>query len=263
MTKNRPFTSLNTALTNFVFAMLVALPDARSDDQTLAQKLCSAYESIETVSCLIRKTTETPGTNIIMLSRVFYKKPDHIHVENVAPAKRRIIADGSKLYYHEEGVPRGFSRPIPELPPDWLVTLRNIPGTPMEHLLKLRNLKETAMPAEPDLPTRRSYQAERVFVILSCDAESRPTKIEFFKSSDMKEKVAQYTYSMFQKVSDNCSIPCLHKAVVSLPDGTQLTETRRIDNLEVNKPVAPNMFSADLFFKDIEFVPEFKNTYSK
>ncbi|MDD4869978.1 MAG: hypothetical protein PHR77_05410 [Kiritimatiellae bacterium] len=234
-----------------------------SEEQTLAKQLYATYENIETVSCQIRKTTEAGGSSVTLLSRVYYKRPDHIHVENVSPAKRRIIADGKKLFYHEENVSRGFSRPITELEPDWLSHLRSIPGTPMEHLYKLKDLSETSLPGTSDFPVRKSYQASKVFVVLSCDANGRAVQIEFFKSSDMKEKTAQFKYSDFYKVSDNCWIPRLHKAVVSMPDGEKVTETRRIDNLEVNKPIADKIFSADLFFKNLEFVSDFKETYSK
>lgn len=245
-------------------ALLLALSaPAISGEQTVAAKLFAAYEYIETISCQIRKTTDGSGSSVTMLSRVFYKKPDHIHVENVSPSKRRIIADGKKLFYHEETVARGFSKPISELEPQWLAHLRNIPGTPMEHLRKLIDIQENELPATPEFPVRKSYQAPKVFVVLSCDTNGCPVQFEFFKAPDMKEKTAQVNYSSFTKVSDSCWIPCLHKTIIFVAGGDKVTETRRIDNLEVNKPIADNMFSADLFFQDIEFVADFKDTYSK
>jgi outer membrane lipoprotein-sorting protein len=260
-TTNRCTLPLVHVATLFSFALLFTI-SAKGEEQTLASKLCSAYESIETVSCQIRKTTESEGSSVTMLSRVFYKKNDLVHVENVSPAKRRIIADGKKLYYHEENVSRGFSRPIADLEPQWLTHLRNVPGTPMEHLIKLKTLQETRVPGTAEFPERRSYQSTKVFVVLSCDTNGRPARIEFYKTADMDKKTGEFNYSAYFKVSDNCWIPCLHKAVLFGPGGEQVTETRRIDNLEVNKPIADKMFSADLFFKDVDFVPEFKDTYS-
>lgn len=233
-----------------------------ADEPTLVERLCAEYERIETITCEIRKTTVGGGRTVRMLSRVFYKKPDHIHVDNVAPAKRRIIADGKKFYYHEQGVSRGFSRPIAELTEEWLVSLRNIPGTPMEHLLRLKGTPETPLPATEEFPLRRGYQTEKLFVVLSCDNDGKLVRIEFFKSPEMKEKTAQYDYSVFQKAVDNCWISCLQKAVVFLPGDEDVTETRRIDNLEVNKPIADMMFRVDIFFKDVDFVDEFKDTYA-
>ena len=246
----------------FVFVPPVMATTA--DEPTLVERLCAEYERIETITCEIRKTTVGGGRTVRMLSRVFYKKPDHIHVDNVAPAKRRIIADGKKFYYHEQGVPRGFSRPIAELTEEWLSSLRNIPGTPMEHLLKLKAIqKEISLPGTKEFPLRKGYQAEKVFVVLSCDMEKRLIRIEFFDSAEMKEKTGQYDYSAFQKVDDNCWISCLQKAVIFLPDGETVTETRHITNFEANKPIADSMFNADIFFKDVEFVSEFDQTYTK
>lgn len=138
----------------------------------------------------------------------------------------------------------------------------------MEHLLKLKAIqKEISLHGTKEFPVRKGYQAEKVFVVLSCDMEGRLARIEFFGSAEMKEKVGQYDYSAFSKGSSgqeaagNCWIPCLHKAVVFLPGGENVTETRRIDNLEVNKPIADMMFNAEIFFKDIDFVGEFKDTY--
>lgn len=236
---------------------------AAGEEQTVAEKLLAAYDNIETISCQIRKTTDGGGSSVTMLSRVFFKKPDHIHVENVSPSKRRIIADGVKLFYHEETVPRGFSKPISQLEPEWLAHLRNIPGTPVEHLRKLADIKENQLEPTPEFPIRRSYQTPKVFVIISCDTNGCPVQFDFYKTSDMKDKTAQVNYSSFQKVSDNCWIPCLHKSVLFLPGGDKVTETRRIDNLRVNEPIADSMFSADLFFKKIEFVTTFRDTYSR
>lgn len=257
-----------------IMVLIATAGTVRANEPTLAQRLCAGFENIKTVTCEIRKTTTAGGKTVRMLSRVFYKKPDHIHVENVAPVKRRIIADGEKLYYHEEGLPHGFSRPIPELTEKWLSSLRNVPGTPMEHLLKLKQTAETSLPGTPELPLRKAYQTGKVFVVLSCDTEGRLTQIEFFKSPEMKEKTAQYEYSAFRKAADratrsargaagNCWMPCLHKAVVFMPDGEKVTETRRINNLEVNKPIADRIFAADIFFKDVDFVSDFSKTYER
>jgi len=245
-------------------AMLLMLSQyAIGEEQTVVGKLLAAYENIETISCQIRKTTDGGGSRVTMLSRVFFKKPDHIHVENVSPSKRRIIANGEKLFYHEETVTRGFSKPISQLEPEWLAHLRNLPATPMEHLKKLTGIREDHLQPTFEFPIRRSYQAPKVFVVLSCDTNGCPAQFDFYKAPDMKEKTAQVNYSSFQKVSDNCWIPCLHKSVIFMPGGNNVTETRRIDNLRVNEPIADSMFSSEIFFKDIEFVSNFKDTYNK
>ena len=181
-------------------AVLLAASGARAEPArppTLAEELGAAYESMDTVSCEIRKTTSAGGQTVRMLSRVFYRRPDHVHVDSAAPVKRRIIADGSALYYHEEGRPLGFSRPIAELDGPFLDSLRNIPATPMEHLRKLKGLPEQELPPSPDCPFRRAYQAERRFVVLSCDAQKHLTRLEFFTAPDMAVRTAEYTYEQY------------------------------------------------------------------
>ncbi|QTA92659.1 LolA family protein [Desulfonema magnum] len=245
----------------FVLALLLTANIGWAEELSFVQKLCDAYQNIDTITCEIRKTTKGGGRTMRMLSRVYYKKGYYVHVDNVTPRKRRIIADSKTLWYYETDAPRGFSRSISELTEVWMSAINNIPGTPMENLLKLRGLPEISLPATDEYPIRKAYQAEKAYVVLYCDNSERLIKIEFFDSSEMKKSIAHYNYSAFQKANEHCWIPCLHKAVISLPDGEEMTETRRINNLEVNKPVADRMFKAGIFFKDVEFVGDFEKMY--
>jgi hypothetical protein len=192
-----------------------------------------------------------------MLSRVHYQRPDRIHVENVSPGRRRIIADGHTLFYHEDGSAKGFARAIADLDKDWLVRLRTVPGTPMEHLLWLTGLPEITLDPVPGCPLRRGYQAEKAYVVLSCDERGRLAAIEWFTTSERNRKTAECRYRDFQEVAPGCWIPRLHQSVLWLDDG-RTEETRRVDNLVVNQPVAPALFNARAFFPAVAFEPEFK-----
>lgn len=243
------FTVLLSLLTASVFA---------TDEPTLAEMLISEYNKIETISCEIRKITKADKNTIRMLSHVHFKKPDRIHVDNISPVKRTIIADGKKLYYYEKGLPHGFSRPINDLSEIWLRSLRNVPGTALEHLHNLRGIEEQSLSSTDHNLIRRGYQTKTMFVVLTCDLPNRLIGIDFFKTSSMKNKIAHYIYSAFQKVSDDCWIPTLHKATLWLPDGKQIEETRRVSNLNVNKPIAEKMFDANLFLENVDFVSDFE-----
>jgi hypothetical protein len=223
---------------------------------TLAERLCAAYESLDTVSCEVRRTTTVAKTTARMLSRVLYARDDRIHVENFSPDKRRIISDGKNLYYHEDKADTGYVCPIEGLDKTRLLMLRNVPGTPMEHLTQLKELPETTLPPAAGFAESMGYQSEKVYVVLSCDSEGRLARIEFFKSSEMKEKNAQYDFSAFQEAAGDIWIPCVHKAEVFLPNGEKIVETRRISNLAVNEPISDRMFDAQSFFKDVELVEE-------
>ena len=88
--------SVLRAVAVFLFAGLAPLA-SHGGEPTLAEKLCSEYAKIESVSSEIQKTITTGGKSVKWLSRVFYRKDDRIHVENVTPEKRRIVADGKSL----------------------------------------------------------------------------------------------------------------------------------------------------------------------
>jgi len=228
---------------------------------TLARRLCDRYRQLKTVACTVRKITAPPeGEPVRMLSRVTYRNPDCVHVDITSPASRRIVADGRRLYYYEQGARRGFSRPVDELSETWTAALRNIPATPMEHLLRLRNCAETVLPATREFPLRCAYDASPLTVVLCCDARERPLRIEFFRSPAMKDSVARYDYDDFLE-ADGCWLARVSKAVMTLPDGRRVHETRRIDNLRVNQPVEDSIFAVERFFEGVEFTNDFKMTY--
>ena len=224
----------------------------------LADRLCRGYEALNTVSCGIRKTSNS----IRVLSRIYYKKPDRVHVQNVIPSRRRIVADGTKLYYHEDGAPKGFCRPIPELSNEWLTSLRNVPGTAMKYLLPLRQLPEEALPAAEGMPIRRAYATDTACAVLSCDKEGKLVRLEYFRTPKREVLMARYDFEDFQKAAESCWIPRLHKGTIHLPGGEQLKETSIVDALTVNEPIADRLFVPDTFFRDVVFSPDFKDTYA-
>lgn len=262
---NRQNRSPAPASAIFLAAILCAQPaflEAAADGEntTLARRLYDSYRGIKTISCEIRKTVTTSRRTERWLSRIHYQAPDHIHVHNVAPFKRRIIADGSNLYYHVTGHAKGFSAPVSKLKEPMLSNFRDIPATPMEHLLKLLDCPETTLPGTKDHPVRRGYRAGPVLVVLSCDADGRLVQVDFFKTPKAKTLVAQYTYSSFRKTPGGAWIPQRHRAKLFLPDDEIMTETRRVDNLVLDEPIAASLFDASLFFKDVEFVSDPKET---
>jgi len=245
----RSLTALVTLLALLAPAPLLAEP-------TLAERLCAAYGVLTNVSCSIRKDTVSGLRHSRMLSRVHYQTPDRIHVDNTAPARRRIVCDGATLYYHDAALPKGFSRPVAQLDPDWLVMLRTVPGSPMEHLLRLKGVPEKALPATTEAPVRRGYETPAGFVVLSCDTSNRLARLEFFATPSMESRSAVYDYSGFEEVAPACWIPRLHKAVLTTA-GVRVEETRRLDALVVNQPPPPGLFDPAVFFQGVEFVPDF------
>ncbi len=228
---------------------------------SLAQKLCDNYSQIKTISCEIRKTTKGSEHTLRLLSRVHYKSPNHIHVENVSPIKRTIIADGKKLYYYQERSKLGFSKPISELSELWLKSLHNIPGTALEHLIPLCGIEETELQKSETGLVQRGYQINDIFVVLMVDSQDQLQAISFFKSPKMQTKTGEYLYLKQMKIAPNCWISTHTKATLFLPTEDVITETRHISNISVNKDIPNQLFDHKLFIKNIKFTTEFKKTY--
>ena len=228
--------------------------------ETVAEQLIAGYERVQSVSCEIRRDMETSARKMRWLSRVYFQRPDRLHVDNSAPLPRRIVADGTNFFSYAEGDRKGFSRPIAQLDTDMLISLRKIPGTAMDHLLRLRGLAETNLPATAAFSVRRGYAAAKTFVVLSLDASNRLIRVEFFATAEQRQKTAQYDYSAFQEVAPGAWIPCLHKGVFNL-GGVESYETTRVNNLAVNQAIPPKLFDHDLFFQKVEFVGSFDEIY--
>ena len=239
---------------------VVAMLSNRASAQTLAERILASYDPVKSLSCEIRKDGEAGGRTMRMLSRVYYEKPDRLHVDQPAPIPRRIVADGTTFYSYIEGDPKGFSRPIEKLNEEMLINLRKVPGTAMDHLMKLKGIAETNMEPTVEFAERKGYDTGKLFVVLSMDATGRLARIEFFSSPAMKETTLQCDYSDFQQVVGGAWIPCLHKAVLKI-GGVESKETTRVDNLSVNQPIPPNLFVAAPFFKDVAFVDSFEEIY--
>jgi hypothetical protein len=246
--------------TSTMAALTLAILCGVGRAETTVEKLLSDYDRIQSVACEVQKDGEAGGNKVRTLSRVFYQKPDCLHVENVTPLKRRIVADGTNFSSYVEGDRKGFSRPVAKLDEDMLISLRKVPGTAMDHLLRLRQAAETNLAGTAEFPVRKGYSTTKAFVVLSLDTTGRLARIEFFTSSDMRGRTAQCDYSLFQEAVPGVWIPCLHQTVLNA-GGVESRETSRFLNVAVNKPIAPNLFNPRLFFKDVEFADSFEAMY--
>jgi hypothetical protein len=239
---------------------VIAMVSNTASAETLAERILASYDPVQTVNCQIRKDSEAGGKTMRMLSRVYYEKPDRLHVDQPAPIPRRIVADGTTFYSYIEGDPRGFSRPVEKLNEEMTINLRKVPGTAMDHLMKLKGIAETNMEPTVEFPERKGYDSGKLFVVLSTDATGRLVRIEYYSSPAMKETTLQCDYSDFKQVAGGAWIPCLHRAFLKV-GGVESRETTRVDNLVVNQPIPPGLFVAGPFFKDVDFVDNFEDVY--
>ncbi len=228
--------------------------------ETVAEQLLAGYEAIETLSCDFRRETKSPAATGRRLSRVYYQRPDMLHVDNFSPIRRRIVSDGTNFFSYIEGDPKGFSRPVTELDGEWLDSLRNVPGTPMEHLVKLRGIADEELEGDETYPVKRGYQAEKVYAVLSLDAEGRLALIEFFASANRKIKTAEYRYRGFVEATPGVWVSGLIEATLWI-NRDEIRETSRLSNLTVNEPVAASLFVPDNFFEGVEFTSRLEEIY--
>jgi outer membrane lipoprotein-sorting protein len=246
------------AISLLALILLTSLTNISFCAESQVEDLIKAYSSIKSVTCAVRKTSTAEKHTVRMLSRVHFMTGGFIHVENISPARRRIIADGKSLYYHDSQLTKGFSRPIKSLDDEWMSSLITVPGSPMEHLLKMRHLKEE--PSSQDgATTSTAYHGKKNHVLLRTDSKGRITSIEFFEDQAMKKPFGLYEYSDFIKAGKTW-LAAKHKASITLPNGTKAKETRQFDNLSVDTEIPAKLFDHRLFMKDIEFVSDFEKT---
>lgn len=246
----------------WALAALVGLAATGVLAETLVERLIKDYEAVQTLTCDLRRDNEAGADKMRFLSRIYYARPDRLHVENTAPIERTIVSDGTNFYSYIAGDPKGFSRPVSELDVEMLRSLRKVPGTAMDHLLRLAGVSETELPATAEFPVRRGYDAGKLFAVLSTDASNRLARIEFYTSADQKTLTGQYDYSAFQEVAPGVWIPCLHQGAMRVA-GQETRETTRVSNLSINTPIGNGLFIAAPYFKGVDFVDSFKTIYEQ
>lgn len=233
---------------------------AAAGAETLAQRLLASYQPVQSVQCEIRKDTTSSAGQMRRLSRVYWRRVDQLHVDGVAPVRRRIVSDGATLHSYIDGDPKGYACPIPKLDQGWLISLRQIPGTPMDHLLRLGDAPEEELPAAAGFPVRRGYAMGRVYVALSLDASNRLARVEFFSGRDQQVRTGQYDYSSFQEPLPGVWIPLLHKASFE-HEGERTEETTRVSGLAVNTALSDQLFSPATFFPGVTFTDNLDDLY--
>lgn len=244
-------------LTAVAFAMLAVKLRAES----IVERLIASYDAVESVQVEVRRDTQGPGGSSRRLSRVFFQRPDRLHVEAVTPPRRRIVADGEMFYSYIEGDPKGYAVPIMKLDGDWLISLRQVPGTPMDHLLRVRGFQEEPLSATEAFPTRVGIRAQTRYVVLNLDSAGRLARVEFYTDSSMASLVARYEYENFQEALPGVWFPMLQKAGLQLPDRQESVETTRLSNLAVNQPIPAPLFRHDTFFTGVVFTDSLNDIY--
>lgn len=239
-------------------ALAAAAPGrARGGETNHAARLLARLGAIRTVACEVRRETETGAGRLVLLSRVFYQRPDRLHVENYAPVRRRIVCDGTNFVSHVEGQPRAFARRVDELSPEMLAELRREPGTAADQLLRLRDLPESVLPSPGPGRTRLGYAGARVFTVLELDARDRVASVTFHADRGTAETLGEVVYDDYREVLPGCWV-AMKQDGWSRAGGVERRERVRVSRFEVNTPLAPGLFRPAAFVPDVEFVDTFE-----
>jgi hypothetical protein len=244
--------------TSAILAAMTLATMARAD--TLAERLWAAYDPVQSVSAELRRETRAEGGNTLrMLSRVHWRRGDRLHAETVTPIRRRVVADGMKLFSYMEGDPLGFARPIEQLDPDWRISLRKIPATPTEYLLRLQGVAETERPATSEHPVRRGYDTGRVHAVLCLDRDGRLACVETYADAEANEPIAVHRFEQWEERAGAWFSRRQH--METRVDGQRLRETVQVLRLEVNVAMPDLLFQPGRFFKDVRFTDDLRRIY--
>ncbi|MGI6599232.1 MAG: LolA family protein [Kiritimatiellia bacterium] len=236
--------------------VMVAAGGARGE--TVLERVLKSTDAVQSMSCEIRRDSPLPdGQTLRLLSRVYYERPDKLHVENFSPVKRRTISDGVMFRQYTEGAARGFARPVSELNDEMLRNLRMVPGSAANMLEILRGAEEVALEGTAEFPTRAGYDNGKAFAVLSLDGEGRLARVEIFDSRAQNELRSSMEFSAFQEVLPGVWIAC-HQLSKAMFAGVERQETTRVDNITANCTIPASLFVAEPFFPGVEFVDAFE-----
>ncbi len=239
------------------FVAMVLMASGASGGPVL-EGVLKSYDAVQTVSCEIRRDTPLPdGQTLRMLSRVYYQRPDRLHVENFSPVKRRIISDGTVFRSYAEGAPQGFSRPVADLNEEMLRNLRMVPGSSANLLEVLSGSPEISLEPTAEFPVRVGVDNGKSFAVLGLDDKGRLARIEIYSSAAMTDLLSRTDFSAFQEVAPGVWIACLQQAKLTL-EGVERTETTRVDNVVANGEIPSALFDATPFFKGVQWVDAFE-----
>lgn len=241
-----------------IWTAMLGLAAGLARGETVRERVLKPYDSIQSLSCEIRRDTPLPdGQTLRMLSRVYYQRPDQLHVERFSPVKRRIVSDGTVFRSHTEGMAKGFSRPVAELNEEMLRNLRMVPGSAANLIEVLDGAGEVPLEPADGFPVRAGYDNGKSFAVLSLDGQGRLARFELFRTADMRELQSRTDFSAFKEVAPGVWIACLQRSQVTF-QGMERTETTRVDNLVANGEIPASLFVADSFFPDVAFVDSFE-----
>lgn len=221
------------------------------------EQLIAASAPIRSLRCETRRETEMNGARFVILSRVWFQRPDRLHVESAAPMPRRIVVDGTAIHKWVEGYPDGLRLPLAEAPEAELIQVRRVPGTAEEQLMRLRGLPALELPPTADFPVRRGFRppAPHPYTVVSLDAEGRVARVEFFESEQSERPRLRTDYSGWQRTPEGVWLAAVQRTTARTADGGEVVDTLRLSGFAVNIEIEPERFDPARWARGVRFRP--------
>jgi len=231
---------------------------ARGDDAAPAawiERRIAASAPVRSLRCEARRETEVNGERAVLLSRVWFQRPDRLHVESAAPVPRRIVVDGVAIHKWVEGHPDGLRLPLAEAPEAELIQVRRVPGTAEEQLLRLRGLPDIELPPTADFPARRGFRppAPHPYTVVSLDTEGRVARVEYFENERAERPTLATEYSGWQRTPEGVWLAAVQRTTARGRDGEAIVETLRLSGLAVNVEIEPERFDPARWARGVRF----------
>ena len=252
--------NMKTILT---MATTAALTGTTLAGNTTIDNIIKQYSKINSVSCVVSRTIAFKELETRLLSRVYYERPNKLHVQQTAPIERRIVCDGTNFFYYIKGDPKGYSQPVDKLSEKQIIELQKIPGSSEDILYRLVDLKPKELPGNEEFPTQLAYSTtNNLNIIIFINDKKLIKKIVFFKDKELTKLTSTYEYSNFIEAIPGVFVPTTHIMTVNIDD-KQRTENAKFSHYKANGPIPQSLFNAKPFFEGVEFVDSFKKIYEE
>lgn len=249
--------------TLLTMTLTAALAGTTMAGNTTIDNIIKQYSKINSVSCMVSRTIVFNEQETRLLSRVYYEKPNKLHVQQTVPFDRKIICDGTNFFYYIKGDPKGYSQQVDKLSEKQTIELQKIPGSPEDILYHLIEIVPKKLPGNEQFPIQLAYTTTNALnVVILIDNKNLIRKINFFENNEFVKLTSTYEYNNFIEVIPNVFIPTTHKTTLNVND-KQRTETAKYSHYKANGEISQSLFYAKPFFEGVDFVDSFKKIYDQ
>lgn len=224
--------------------------------ETAAERLWAGFGTLKSLECEMRRDKPLPdGGTLRMFSRVVWEAPNKLNSENASPLPRRTVSDGTVFRQYAEGMGKGFSRRVEDLPAEMRTNLGMVPGSNANLLEPLLGREEEDL-GEIEGLACKGYALEHGYVVLGFDAEGRWARMEVYATAARDDRTLRSEYSDFEELAPGVWLAKRQESVLAM-GGEKATESVRISKVRADGEIPAAMFDGAAFFPGVEFTDDF------